>query len=95
MGWRDMEDFRNPLPAAAETPIETYAREGRLVTGCLWGATYQTKTVPKISGKRGVKVHVLDGQGQKILLIKCGKLCNAGEKYCPKHQVEANLKGKL
>lgn len=94
MGWRDMEDFRSTpeLPAAAETPIESYAREGKLMAGCLWGSSYLTKMIPKTSGKPPVKVFVLDAQKQKILLIKCGKICNAGKQYCPKHQMEHEAK---
>lgn len=69
------------IPAVAETPIETYAREGKLATGCLYGSSYQTMK------KDGKKVFVLDAQRQKILLIKCGKLCDLGKKYCPKHQM--------
>lgn len=89
-----MEGLRKPpaLPAMAETPIETYAREGKLVIGCLWGSSYQTKLVKKASGKPPIKVFVLDLQGQKILLLKCGKMCDPGKKYCPKHELENELK---
>lgn len=83
MGWRDMEDFRE-LPAAAETPIETYAREGKLMQGCLHGSSYETKMVRE-KGKAPRKEFVLDLRGAKILLIKCGKLCEAGETSCPYH----------
>jgi hypothetical protein len=63
------------LEAAYETPIEQYAREGALMQGCLWESKYQMK------GKTIVK----DAAGNPILLLKCGKLCNPGKKYCPKH----------
>lgn len=94
MSWRDMDQFRNPpvLPAAAETPIETYAREGKLMTGCLWGSKYQMKKIAKRSGKGAAETYELDAQGQKILLIKCGKVCNAGERFCPKHKLQNEMK---
>lgn len=99
MGWRDLEDFRDrnwvatpaadsqmDVPAAAETPIESYAREGKLMTGCLFGAKYQTK---KVHGK---VVHVLDERKQRILLIKCGKLPAKGSDYCPMHKMQMDAK---
>lgn len=81
------------LEAAYETPIERYAREGLLVAGCLYGSRYQTKTGKKDKAAPLVK----DAAGNPILLIKCGKLCDPGEKYCPKHklmdQIEQEKRG--
>jgi len=76
------------LEAAYETPIERYAREGLLVAGCLYGSRYQTKTGQKNKAVQLVK----DAAGNPILLIKCGKLCDPGEKYCPKHKLMDQLK---
>lgn len=72
------------LEAAYETPIERYAREGALMHGCLWGSSYQMK------GKTMVK----DAAGNPILLIKCGKLCDPGQKYCPRHMAMESAKEK-
>lgn len=52
--------------------------------GCLWGSSYQMK------GKTMVK----DVAGNPILLIKCGKLCDPGQKYCPRHLAMESAKEK-
>ena len=72
------------LEAVYETPIERYAREGALMQGCLHGSKYQIK------GKTMVK----DAAGNPILLLKCGKLCDPGKKYCPKHLAMESAKEK-
>ena len=72
------------LEAAYETPIERYAREGVLMPGCLYGSKLQTKP--------GSKELLKDPAGNPILLIKCGKLCDAGQKLCPKHLAMENAK---
>lgn len=66
------------IEAAYETPIERYAREGTLQSGCLHGASYQRR-----GGPNGPVVK--DANGNPILLIKCGKLCDPGQRFCPKH----------
>lgn len=69
--------------AVYETPIERYAREGKLMAGCLHGAKYQMrKDKPKEKAK--------DAHGNAILLISCGKLCGPNSQYCPKHEAQRN-----
>lgn len=71
--------------AVYETPVERYAREGRLMAGCLYGAKYQM-----VKGSK--KVMAKDAGGNPILLTKCGKLCAPNSKYCPKHEALASYK---
>jgi hypothetical protein len=73
------------LEAAYETPVERYAREGVLMSGCLWGSSYQ-----KVLGKKSRLAK--DEAGNPILLIKCGKLCDPGQKYCPRHALMETLR---
>lgn len=78
------------LEAAYETPIERYIREGLLVVGCLYGSKFQTRQVTR----KGKIVHeqVCDHNGNPILLIKCGKVCGPGQRYCPRHQMIDQIK---
>lgn len=73
--------------AVYETPVERYAREGRLMAGCLYGAKYQMVLM-----KSGKKVVAKDPAGSPILLTKCGKVCAPNSKYCPKHEAMASYK---
>jgi hypothetical protein len=67
------------VAGAYETPIEQYAREGKILTGCLYGAHKQT------TGKGKSKRDVLDANRNPIWIGNCGMLCDAGKKYCPRH----------
>lgn len=71
--------------AVYETPIERYAREGKLMAGCLHGAKYQM-----VKGKK--KVMARDAANNPILLMSCGKVCEPNSKYCPKHEAQRNYK---
>jgi hypothetical protein len=93
-GTNGMDSMRVPrqveLEAAYETPIERYAREGLLVAGCLYGSKFQTKNVTR-KGKV-VAEQVKDAAGNPILLIKCGKVCDPGQKFCPRHAMMDQMK---
>lgn len=58
-----------------ETPLETCAREGRLMAGCVYGAKQQ-----KRNGRT-----VIDRLGNVVWLGHCNMLCEPGERYCPRH----------
>lgn len=74
------------LEAAYETPIERYAREGLLVNGCMYGAKFQT-TTGTLHG--AVKK---DENGNPIMLFKCNKVVDPGERFCPRHKMLDQVK---
>lgn len=67
------------VAGAYETPIEQYAREGKIVTGCLYGVH------KKMTGPPKHRVPALDAMKNPIWVGNCGMMCDRNEKYCPRH----------
>ena len=69
--------------AVYETPIERYAREGKLMTGCPFGSK-------KLKDKTGKEVK--DAVGNPIWVGNCGLMPAVGSRWCPKHKMITELK---